>query len=366
MEREGPANLPPNLEWRGEIPGVLRILDQTLLPGRVAYRECRGPEEVSRAILDLAVRGAPAIGLSAAYGAVLIAQHLLKLEVEDFRSRLDRQLTALAAVRPTAVNLGWAVARARRTAGEYGGQGARATATALLRLARTLHREERDTCRALGDAGAELLPRRGAVLTHCNTGYLATGGLGTALAVVYRAHEQGKTIAVYADETRPLWQGLRLTAWELSRFGVPVTVLCDGAAGALLAAGRVDAVIVGADRITRRGDFANKIGTYPLAVLARRHGIPFYVAAPLSTFDPELDDGSAIPIEERDPAEVLSPRGLELAAPQARAWNPAFDLTPADLVTGIITEKGVLTPPLAEAIHSLLPAPPGEGERSMA
>ncbi len=353
---------PPVLEWRGQVPGVLRLLDQTRLPGEEVYLECRTVEDLERAVFDLSVRGAPAIGVAAGYGAVLAAQENLERSGDDFRSAVKTLLDRLSRVRPTAVNLSWALARAAKVLEARRDAPPGETARALLEEARRIHREDRATCRAMGEAGADLLGEEATVLTHCNTGFLATGGEGTALAVVYRAFARGKKIRVFADETRPLWQGARLTAWELRKAGIPVTLLCDGAAGSLLASGEVDAVLVGADRVARNGDFANKIGTYPLAVLARRHQVPFYVVAPLSTFDPHLPSGKGIPVERRPAAEVLAPRGLEIAPEGVEAWNPAFDVTPAALVTAFVTERGVLRPPFEGKISTLLEGGKREGK----
>jgi len=347
------TSFPPTLEWRGQVPGTLRLLDQTRLPGEEVYLECAATADLVEAIRRLSVRGAPAIGVAAGYGAVLAAQECLDRRDPEFRKDLQALLDRLARARPTAVNLTWAVARARRVLEENPRLSPGETARALLEEARRIHQEDRAVCRAMGEAGAALLPKECRVLTHCNTGRLATGGEGTALAVIYRAAAAGKKIHVFADETRPLWQGARLTAWELRRAGIPVTLLCDGAAAFLLASGKVEAVLVGADRIARNGDLANKIGTYGLALAARRHGVPFYVTAPISTFDPALAEGREIPVEQRPPAEVLSPRGLQVAPAGVEAWNPAFDVTPAGLVTAFITEKGVLRPPFSGKIASL-------------
>ncbi len=345
---------PASIEWQGEVPGHLRLLDQTRLPHEEVYLECRTVSSLEKAVRELSVRGAPAIGVAAGYGAVLAAQEALDRPGPAFLQEVRALLDRLGRARPTAVNLTWALERARRVLEEKAAAPPREIAAALLEEARGIHREDRAVCRAMGEAGAALLPRKARVLTHCNTGFLATGGEGTALAVVYRAAAAGKEIRVFADETRPLWQGARLTAWELQRAGIPVTLLCDGAAGSLLASGGVDAVLVGADRIARNGDFANKIGTYPLAVLANRHGVPFYVVAPLSTFDPSLPGGKEIPVEQRSPAEILTPRGIQVAPEDVDAWNPAFDVTPAELVTAVVTEKGVLSSPCEEGIAALL------------
>lgn len=335
----------PVATWTGV--GV-RLIDQTLLPGRLEFRDCDTVDALCEAIRVLAVRGAPAIGVAAGYGLVLswrlgrqTGDHLPVL-----LAQLNRDRIALAATRPTAVNLVWALDRVAAVAERAVAAGAAAAdvEAALLDEARTLHAEDIDMGRTLGELGQELLPRSGAVLTHCNAGGLATGGYGTALGVVYAAWEAGKTIRVYADETRPLLQGARLTAWELKNQGIPVTVLPDGAAATLLHQGRVDAVITGADRIAANGDTANKIGTYPLAVVARRHGVPFYVAAPSSTVDPDTATGEHIEIEQRVEAEVhgfgrvrTTPEGVDI-------FNPAFDVTPATLISAIITERGIHRP----------------------
>ena len=316
------------LEWLGERPGRLRILDQRALPAAERYIDCDSPEQVFDAIKTLAVRGAPAIGVAAGYGIVLGVQAGRGLaDVADY----------LAEARPTAVNLRWACERMKR-------------APDALEEARAIEREDADMCRRIGEHAAGLFREGTGVLTHCNAGALATAGMGTALAGVYVAHAAGRKLRVYADETRPLLQGGRLTAWELGRAGVDVTLICDGMSGSLMARGAVDLVIVGADRIARNGDVANKIGTYLKAVAARDCGVPFYVAAPSSTIDWSLPDGSAIPIEERSPDEVLYVQGaldtgnvasVRIAPEGAAAWNPAFDVTPARLVTGLLTERGV-------------------------
>lgn len=301
------AALTPNLMFE---PGRLRVLDQRRLPHRVVYVDCRTWREVARCIRDLAVRGAPAIGLAAAYGLALAAD-------ED----LERAAEGLLATRPTAVNLASAVARVR-------------AAPDRAAEARVLHAQDAAACAAIAAAGAEALPRGGRFLTHCNTGPLATGGCGTALGAIAAAHP-GHLLCC---EARPVLQGARLTMWECAQLGLPATLIVDGAAGHFLARGGVDAVVVGADRIVRNGDVVNKVGTYTLAVLAERHGVPFHVAAPHSTFDPATATGAEVAIEERDPAEV---RG-DWAPPDAPAANPAFDVTPAALVTSYLTDHGVL------------------------
>jgi methylthioribose-1-phosphate isomerase len=308
----GPAG--PAVPLRFE-DGALLVLDQRRLPAEEAWLSCQSPEQVAEAIRSLAVRGAPAIGLAAAYGMALAS---------DPRSAAETLRTA----RPTAVNLAWAVERCLE-------------ADDPLAEARRLHREQEAADRTLAALGAEHFERGDRALTHCNTGALATGGYGTAGGVLLAAWKRGRLAEVWVDETRPVLQGARLTAWELHRAGVPFRVIADSAAGGLMARGLVDRVVVGADRIAANGDVANKVGTYPLAALAARHGLPFYVAAPVSTIDPRTPSGERIPIEERDPAEVVS---------GAEAFNPAFDITPAELVTAVFTEAGVLEPPYEESI----------------
>ena len=348
--------IPSSLRWAGDAAGRLEILDQTLLPGRLVWIACDDVATVVEAIKSLRVRGAPAIGIAGAYGLAVAAGEALRgnLTAEATRAHVLARGESLATARPTAVNLRWAVARCLEVLDSLPITASPATlAAALLAAARAIHEEDRRLCAAIGRHGAPLLPD-GGVLTHCNTGALATGGDGTALAVITTAWEQGRKLEVFADETRPRFQGARLTAWELVERGIPVTVLVDAAAGHLLKTGRIKACIVGADRITARGDAANKIGTYALAVLAAAHDVPFYVAAPSSTFDLSLDDGADIPIEERAAAEVLAPLGVQAAPAAARAFNPAFDVTPARLIRGIVTEHGVISPVTPETIHAVL------------
>jgi methylthioribose-1-phosphate isomerase len=351
--------VPAALRWCGDAAGHLEVLDQTLLPSRLEHVACRDVPAVVEAIRALRVRGAPAIGIAGGYGVVIAAGEAVRAgqDPEAARAHVLARGEELACARPTAVNLRWAVDRviaaldrlpAAATAHEL--------AAALLAEACDIHEEDRRLCAAIGRHGAPLLPE-GGVLTHCNTGALATGGIGTALGAITTAWESGRRLAVFADETRPLFQGARLTAWELLARGIPVTVLVDGAAGHLLATGRVASCIVGADRITAGGDVANKIGTYALAVLARAHGVPFFVAAPSSTFDLAIDSGADIPIEERAAAEVLAPLGVPAAPAGAAAFNPAFDVTPAALVTAIVTERGVVRPVTRERIAAVLAGP---------
>ncbi len=308
----------------------LELLDQRLLPGKTAYLGCRTAQQVAKAIRDMVVRGAPAIGCAAAFGVVL---------GKGAKAAYD----VLAKSRPTAVNLFWALERMRRS--QAAGKDLEAEALAIFH-------EDLEANRALGKLGAELIPERARVMTHCNTGALATAGYGTALGVIRAAKKKG--VSVIANETRPYLQGARLTAWECVQEGIPCTLITDNMAGHLMSRGEVDLVIVGADRIAANGDVANKIGTYPLAVLASRHGLPFYVAAPLSTFDPSIPDGSRIPIEERAPDEVTGYREMRWAPRGVKVRNPAFDVTPAELVSGLITEKGTVLRPDADKLKALI------------
>jgi methylthioribose-1-phosphate isomerase len=305
------------------------LLDQTELPGRRIERRYTDWRDLVGAIRAMVVRGAPAIGIAAAYGAAVAAR--------QGRAEFEQACDGLAAARPTAVNLAWALGRMREAAA---GVPDEHLAGALETAARRLHADEVARCHAIGEYGAALIPSAGRVLTHCNAGALATGGYGTALGVIRSAHRRDPAVSVWVDETRPLLQGARLTAWELAEDGIPATLLTDSMAGWLMAEGRVDAVVVGADRIAANGDAANKIGTYTLAVLARAHGVPFIVAAPTSTIDASSATGADIPIEHRDPAEVLGDRAAGIGA-----YNPAFDVTPADHITAIVTEQGVHRPP---------------------
>ena len=337
--------------------GALELLDQRRLPGEEVWLRCHSHEEVARAIESLAVRGAPAIGIAAAYG---LALGLGRGAGADVRSRLEAAADRLGRTRPTAVNLAWALDRGRRLLDEQGWSDPEQAAAGLRDLADRLLRDQIVADERLAEAGAALLAPGDRVLTHCNTGALATGGLGTAGGVIHAAWQRGRLAMVWVDETRPLLQGARLTAWELARAGVPYRLVTDSSAGLLMARGLVDRVIVGADRIAANGDVANKIGTYPLAVLARHHRVPFYVAAPLSTIDPGTGGGEEIPIERRDDAEVTTLAGTRIAPADAPAENWAFDVTPAELVTAIITERGVLEPPFEPAIAEVL-GEAGEG-----
>ncbi len=346
--------LSPNFrtfEWGGD---RLLLLDQRLLPGREKYLELKNSGQVARAIKQLAVRGAPAIGIAAAMGLALAARSLKARTARRLLELLEPKARELLSTRPTAVNLRWALDRCLKVAKKLEEATPDEMREALLTEAKKIWVEDVMANFSMGEAGSQLVPSRARILTHCNAGGLATGGYGTALGVVRSAHRQGKDVSVLADETRPFLQGARLTAWELHRDKIPVTLITDNMAGHLMKMGEVDLVIVGADRIACNGDVANKIGTYSLAVLARQHGIPFYVAAPLSTFDPHLENGEDIPIEERDPQEVLVLGKMRLAPQGVSARYPAFDVTPARLITGIVTERGVLSHPLEESIKRLL------------
>jgi len=346
------------LEWKGD---HLVLLDQTLLPGQEVYREYRHYRAVARAIVDMVVRGAPAIGVTAAFGVALAARECAEEAPAAFWKHLDAACETLRGTRPTAVNLFWAVDRMRSKAESLRAHSPADLAKALAVEAVAICEEDVAANRRLGRWGAELLPARSTVLTHCNAGALATAGYGTALGVVRAAVEAGKQIAVYADETRPFLQGARLTAWELARDGIPVTLITDNMAGWRLRQGGIDAVIVGADRIAGNGDVANKIGTYSLSVLARENRVPFYVAAPLSTVDFSLVTGDQIPIEERAAREVTHCGGTAVAPEGVGVWNPAFDVTPAANVSAIITEAGVARPPFEEGLRQLrrgTPSPP--------
>jgi len=338
------------LRWSN---GRLELLDQRALPSRVAYLPYDSARAVAEGIRDMVVRGAPAIGCAAAYGIALEAQRLQQAAAGEFAAGLARAHETLAASRPTAVNLFWALARMRRKQETLAGAAAPAAAAALLEEAHAIRDEDVRLNRAMGEHGAALLADGARVLTHCNAGALATAGHGTALGVIRSAIAAGKTISVFADETRPFLQGARLTAWELAQDGIPATLIADNAAGYLMSRNEIDAVIVGADRVAANGDVANKIGTYGVAVLAQRHGTPFYVACPLSTIDLAVASGADIPIEERDAREVTGYGEVRWAPPGIAARNPVFDVTPAALVTALITEKGVVRTPDREKLRKL-------------
>ncbi len=331
--------------------GVLYLLDQRRLPGETRENAYTEPQAVATAIRDMVVRGAPAIGIAAGFGVVLACEAARKRSENSWRAEVDTALEQLAASRPTAVNLFWALDRMRRVLD--GCASAEEACAASLATAQAMLVDDIAANRRMGELGAAMIEPGRAVLTHCNTGSLATGGFGTALGVIRSAWAGGRVTEVFADETRPWLQGARLTAWELVQDGIPVRLLCEGAAASLLRSGAVGWVIVGADRIAANGDTANKIGTYGLAVLAREHGVGFMVAAPLSTIDFGTDDGTAIPIETRPESEVLELAGQQVAAHGARAWNPAFDVTPARLIDAIVTEHGVVRRPDRQSLAAL-------------
>ncbi len=332
----------PTVEWKD---GAVRLLDQSRLPSQVEFLDCRDYRAVAEAIRELKVRGAPAIGVTAAMGVALGAQSVDVEEYPAFAKQVEAMCDHLAASRPTAVNLFWAIARMKQKLAGLTAQPIAQIKAELIRESQTILDEDIALCRAMGKQGAAMIHDGQTVLTHCNAGALATAGYGTALGVIRAAWEQGKKIRVIADETRPVLQGARLTAWELMQDKIPVTLITDNMAGSLMRQGKIQVCVVGADRIAANGDVANKIGTYSVAVLARAHGIPFYVAAPYSTIDLATKTGAEIPIEERNPLEVTSIHGSHPVAPAGVAvYNPAFDVTPAELITGIITERGVFKP----------------------
>ncbi|HEX7448905.1 MAG TPA: S-methyl-5-thioribose-1-phosphate isomerase [Pirellulales bacterium] len=348
-----------SVEWVGGIDGHLRLIDQTRLPTELVYLDCHDIETVFEAIRSLRVRGAPAIGIAAAYGVCLGVRDAgdtnAAPSLEAAVERLEKAIHYLASSRPTAVNLFWALERMRRVPQDRAGQqSSQALAKRLLEEARAIHDEDRKMCHAIGRYGAALLADGQGVLTHCNAGGLATAEYGTALAVFFAAQDAGKRLHVYADETRPLLQGSRLTAWELKQRGIDVTLICDSMAAQVMREGRVQAVVVGADRIAANGDTANKIGTYGVALLAAAHGIPFYVAAPTSTFDLALASGEAIPIEQRAAQEITHGFGRQTAPDGVQVYNPAFDVTPARLIKAIICERGVIEPVTPETIARTL------------
>jgi methylthioribose-1-phosphate isomerase len=336
------------------------LIDQTKLPHEEVWLTIRTVEELAQAIRTLMVRGAPAIGIAAAFGCALAVKRYSGDDALKAAYEIRAAADFLSQTRPTAVNLFWALNRIRSRSEQLLAEGATADAlrAGILAEAEAIRTEDIAACRAIGKNGAVLLPDQVTILTHCNAGSLATGGYGTALGVIRTAHEMGKNVHVYADETRPLLQGARLTVWELMRDGIEVTLICDNMSGALMRQGRIDACLVGADRIARNGDTANKIGTYTVAVLARQHGIPFYVAAPFSTVDHACASGDEIQIEQRDPTEVISPAGVPIAPAGVAVWNPAFDITPETLITAIITERGVVQQPdLAQGLQHLANVP---------
>ena len=341
----------PTIELQDD---VIVMVDQRKLPAQELYVRCRNAQEVAKAIRTMVIRGAPAIGVAAAMGIALGMKKSSARGTRQFAVEFQKMCEMMAATRPTAVNLFWAIDRMKRVfaEGAQAGESAAELSARLEREARRIHDEDVASCRAMGAFGAEMVPDGARVLTHCNAGALATAGYGSALGVIRAAVEQGKTVAVFADETRPFLQGARLTAWELVRDGINTTVITESMAGPLMRAGEIDLVVVGADRIAANGDTANKIGTYTVAVLAHEHGIPFYVAAPLSTIDLSTPDGDHIPIEERDQREVSHLGTSRLTPEGAKIRNPAFDVTPHRYIAGIITEKGIFRPPYTESLRA--------------
>jgi methylthioribose-1-phosphate isomerase len=339
----------PTIDWQGD---VIVMVDQRKLPSHEIYVRCRTAQEVAKAIRTMVIRGAPAIGVAAAMGIALGMRRSTARGTKQFAVEFQKTCDMMAATRPTAVNLFWAIERMKRAfaGGAQAGESTAELADRLEREARAIHDEDVANCRAMGGHGAAVVPDGARVLTHCNAGALATAGYGSALGVIRAAVAQGKRIAVIADETRPFLQGARLTAWELVRDGINTTVITESMAGPLMRAGDVDLVVVGADRIAANGDTANKIGTYTVAVLAHEHRLPFYVAAPLSTIDLTTPDGDHIPIEERDQREVSHIGTSRLTPEGAHIRNPAFDVTPHRYITGIITERGIFTPPYVESL----------------
>ncbi|MEP7307291.1 MAG: S-methyl-5-thioribose-1-phosphate isomerase [Acidobacteriota bacterium] len=335
------------------------MIDQRKLPGVEVYVRCRTAAEVARAIKTMVIRGAPAIGVAAAFGIALGMRKSAATGTQKFAADFYKTCELMAATRPTAVNLFWAIERMKRSFGAAAtaGESVEQIQDRLDREAEAIHDEDVASCRAMGAFGAEVVPSTAVILTHCNAGALATAGYGTALGVIRGAVAQGKHVTVLADETRPFLQGARLTAWELLRDGIETTVITDNMAGAIMRTGRVDLVVVGADRIAANGDTANKIGTYTVAILAREHRIPFYVAAPLSTIDLSTADGTQIPIEERSAREVTHLRGHRLTPVNALIRNPAFDVTPHQLIAGIITERGIFRAPFQESLRRAFETP---------
>jgi methylthioribose-1-phosphate isomerase len=347
------------LRWIGGCDGILELIDQRLLPQRMEYLRCEDPQTLFEAIVTLAVRGAPAIGVAAAYGVCLGLRQLPgDVSLQQALEQVEKTAGYLAASRPTAVNLFWALERMKKTAARFAADNPDAAAgilrQILLNEARVIENEDKQMCLAIGRNGQSLIPDGKAILTHCNAGALATAGIGTALAPMYLAHQQGKKFTVYVDETRPLLQGARLTAWELTRAGISAVLICDTMAAGLMKAGKIAAVFVGADRIAANGDTANKIGTLGLSILCRRFSVPFYVAAPSSTFDLSIPDGSHIPIEQRKGDEVRGFAGQTTSPENIAVYNPAFDVTDAGDITAIITERGIIPSPGRDNIRRCL------------
>jgi len=352
----------PTIEWQDD---AVVMIDQRKLPASEIYVSCKTAQEVAKAIKTMVIRGAPAIGVAAAMGIALGMQRSKATGTKQFAVEFQKLCDLMAATRPTAVNLFWAIERMKRVFADaaQGGRSVEEIKERLAAEARRIHDEDVESCRTMGAFGAELVPQEARILTHCNAGALATAGYGTALGVIRAAAERGKKVAVIADETRPFLQGARLTAWELVKDGIDTTVITDNMSASMMRLGQVDLVVVGADRIAANGDVANKIGTYGVAVLAKEHGIPFYVAAPVSTIDLDTSDGAKIPIEERDAREVTHVGPNRLTPEGARIRNPAFDVTPAKYVTAIITERGVARAPYHESLAALVSGQSAVGSR---
>jgi methylthioribose-1-phosphate isomerase len=346
-----------SVRWVGDVDGFLEIIDQRRLPAELVRLQCREIEQVFEAIRTLAVRGAPAIGVAAAYGLVLGMQKSAE-DLEEAVRHLEKCCLYLTQSRPTGVNLFWAMDRIKRKAVDFVAAESSADLPALRKVvldeAHAICQEDIDMCRRIGENGQKFIKQDAGILTHCNAGALATAGQGTALSVVFEAHKRGRKFKVYVDETRPLLQGARLTAWELKQVGIDCFLICDNMAGWLMKQGRISAVITGADRIAANGDVANKVGTYSLSVLAKNNGIPFYVAAPSSTFDLSIKNGAQIPIEQRAAEEVTRLAGVQIAPDGIGVYNPSFDITDASLITAIITEKGVIENPSVESVFKVL------------
>lgn len=339
-----------SIEWRDD---HVRILDQTYLPNREVYSDIRDVGRMWEAIKKLRIRGAPAIGIAAAYGLYLGIKDLPENAWDSFIVEVDRVAEYLESARPTAVNLKWALDRIKSTMQAHKDKDIAEVKEIVLKTAKTIHAEDKRICKKIGENGVELVKKNAKILTHCNTGSLATGQYGTALSVIFHAHEKGNKIQVWVDETRPLLQGSRLTSWELMNADIPMKLITDSAAGSLIKRGEVDMVIVGTDRVAANGDTANKIGTYPLAVIAHENDIPFYVAVPLSTIDMSIESGDEIPIEEREGDEIAHFNGSKVAPKKVETYNPAFDVTPHKYITAFITEEGIIEPPFEENFKKL-------------
>jgi methylthioribose-1-phosphate isomerase len=342
----------PTIEWQ---PDAVVMVDQRKLPGQEIYVRCKTAHEVAKAITTMVIRGAPAIGVAAAMGIALGMKRSKAQGTKQFAVEFTKICEVMAGTRPTAVNLFWAIDRMKRSLGSgvQAGQSVDELKARLEAEAIAIHDEDLASCQEMGRVGADVVPDGARILTHCNAGALATAGYGTALGVIRAAAERGKVVQVFADETRPFLQGARLTAWELVRDKIPTTVITESMAGPLMRQGDIDFIVVGADRIAANGDFANKVGTYTVAMMAQAHGVPFYVAAPLSTIDLATEDGSGIPIEQRNAREVTHFAGKRVAPEGASVWNPAFDVTPGRLVHGIITEKGIARPEYRDSLKAL-------------